>query len=209
MSRIITSRKGSAMNYIFIQALTGNASLTALNLVGTFAILFVLAVGIIYLKTLSEMTNLAGKVKNQGSNLDTLIWDMDYTRKKAIAFMQENNLAIPESMNKEPAISLGMNSASQIYNYKMMKDAEDAFKKTVEEHKDIVSERVEVEIIGKYDELEKDIAAATIRYNNAIKEYNTCLDRSIAHVIASHRGMRKKGYFRPEYAITGVVEIDG
>ena len=196
------------MDTIFTQALTGNASLTALNFVGTITILFVLTIGIIYLKTLSEITNLEGKAKNQGSNLDTLIWDMDYTRKKAVTFLKENNISVPEALNKEPSIALGMTSASQIYNYKLMKEAEDAFRKVIEEHKDVVTDRAEAEIIGKYDDLDKEIAAATIKYNNAIKEYNTCLDRSIAHVIASHKGKRKRGNFRPEYAFSNLMETE-
>ena len=195
------------MNFYIMVALEATPQ-TALNLVGAITILFVLAIGIIYLKTLTEISNLEGKAKNQGANLDTLIWDMDFTRKKAVTFLSENHMEIPDDMKKEPVISLGMNSASQIYNYKMMKDAENAFLAIIKDHPDIVNERAQAEIIDKYEELEKEITSVTYKYNNAVKAYNTCLDRGVAHTIASHSKKRKKGYFRPEYAINNVVEID-
>ena len=90
---------------------------------GVFTLIFIVFVGVIYLRNLMQISELDNKAKNSGGHIDTLIWDMNFNKNKIIPILEEAGIKISADLKKDPMLSLGMSPATQLYNFNMMQDA--------------------------------------------------------------------------------------
>ncbi|MCR5293108.1 MAG: LemA family protein [Eubacterium sp.] len=161
---------------------------------GVFTLIFIVFVGVIYLRNLMQISELDNKAKNSGGHIDTLIWDMNFNKNKIIPILEEAGIKISADLKKEPMLSLGMSPATQLYNFNMMQDTEIALKDLIKENPSVKSENLDT-LLAKYDEIHAELAIAAAKYNNAAKNFNSYIKHFPANLIAQYRSKLSRSQF--------------
>ncbi len=183
----------SADKSIFFAASSDNTRL-AVEAFGIIVIVFVVFVGIIYLRNLFQITDLDVKAKNAGGHIDTLIWDMNFNKGKIINIFEEAGIKIPAEVKKEPMLSLGMSPATQLYNYNLMKEAETALLSIADENESLKDEKL-IGLLDKYKEIHAELGIASEKYNAAAKSFNSYISHFPASFIADKKNKKKRNPF--------------